>query len=90
MSPRHSEQRGTSVIQNLLSDRSVSQMFIQTSQHFDIRFLVSLRLAGMTVWSLTIHRMKQTLCEFIRASKTDILQIEPELNIALKRSYLFT
>ncbi|WP_237720164.1 hypothetical protein, partial [Vibrio harveyi] len=45
---RHSEQRGTSVIQNLPTKSAVAEVFPLTSQHFDSRFLISPRLVGMT------------------------------------------
>ncbi|EKO3806461.1 hypothetical protein NTE05_003713 [Vibrio harveyi] len=45
---RHSERRGTSMIQNLPTKSAVAEVFPLTSQHFDSRFLISLRLVGMT------------------------------------------
>ncbi|EOU3286019.1 hypothetical protein ACNVJQ_003862, partial [Vibrio harveyi] len=45
---RHSERRGTSMIQNLPTKSAVAEVFPLASQHFDIRFLISLRLVGMT------------------------------------------
>ena len=45
---RHSEQRGTSVIQNLLSKSLWVYVYEVASALVAIRFLVVLRLAGMT------------------------------------------
>ncbi|WP_212578484.1 hypothetical protein, partial [Vibrio parahaemolyticus] len=45
---RHSEQRGTSVIQNLPTKSAVVEGFSLASQHADIKFLILLRLVGMT------------------------------------------
>ncbi|MDF5104244.1 hypothetical protein P3603_25165, partial [Vibrio parahaemolyticus] len=45
---RHSEQRGTSVIQNLPTKSAVAEEFSLASQHVDSRFLISPRLVGMT------------------------------------------
>ncbi|MGY5720075.1 hypothetical protein ACXHQ0_22925 [Vibrio antiquarius] len=45
---RHSEQRGTSVIQNLPTKSAVTELFSLALQHLDSRFLISPRLVGMT------------------------------------------
>ena len=45
---RHSERRGTSVIQNLPTKSAVAEVFPLASQHFDIRFLILPKLVGMT------------------------------------------
>ncbi len=44
----HSKQPGTSVIQNIPTKSAVAEVFPLASQHFDIRFLISPRLVGMT------------------------------------------
>ncbi|CAL6171691.1 hypothetical protein AT1219_50304 [Vibrio alginolyticus] len=45
---RHSEQRGTSMIQNLPTKSAVGEGFSLALQHLDIRFLISPGLVGMT------------------------------------------
>ncbi|MDF6013604.1 hypothetical protein [Vibrio harveyi] len=45
---RHSEQRGTNMIQNLPTKSAVAEVFPLASQHSDIGFLISPRLVGMT------------------------------------------